>query len=142
MRLPCPFCGLRDAAEFTYEGPSAPRPPLDAPVEAWVEAVHLREQPRGRCEELWRHAHGCRSLMIVERDNVTHEVFAARLAHPGMAASLEAEDAPETDAATPARGPAPRRAALLRRPAGGRLARGRAGPVPVGGGAAAMSRAV
>lgn len=88
MRLPCPFCGLRDAAEFSYEGPAERRPSLDAPAEAWLEAVYLREQPRGPAEELWRHAYGCRSLVLMVRDLVTHEVAEARLAHPGMAESL------------------------------------------------------
>ena len=45
MRLPCPFCGLRDVAEFAYEGPfsgdpGGERPPLDAgPAET---AEHAR----------------------------------------------------------------------------------------------------
>jgi sarcosine oxidase subunit delta len=112
MRLPCPFCGLRDAAEFSYEGPAARRPALDAPTEAWVEAVYLRDQPRGPAEELWRHAYGCRSLIVMERDVVTHEVHGARLAHPGMQAALsdaEAEGEAEPTAEG-ARAPARRRA--------------------------------
>ncbi len=99
MRLPCPFCGLRDAAEFSYEGPAGRRPALDAPAEAWLEAVYLRDQPRGPTEELWRHAYGCRSLVLMVRDVVTHEVSEARLAHPGMAASLSG---PEAEAEAPA----------------------------------------
>ena len=101
MRLPCPFCGLRDAAEFSYEGPAGRRPALDAPAEAWLEAVYLRDQPRGPTEELWRHAYGCRSLVLMVRDVVTHEVSEARLAHPGMAASLSGPEA-EAEAEAPA----------------------------------------
>ncbi|MFO7856161.1 MAG: sarcosine oxidase subunit delta [Paracoccaceae bacterium] len=87
MRLPCPFCGLRDAAEFSYEGPAARRPSLDAPAEAWLEAVYLRDQPRGPAEELWRHAYGCRGLVLMVRDVVTHEVSEVRLALPPRARS-------------------------------------------------------
>ena len=103
MRLPCPFCGLRDEAEFTYEGDaSAVWPALDAPEADWVEAVYMRDQPRGPTRELWRHAFGCRSFVAIERDNVTHEVFGAALVHPGMAAALAeptAGHAPAGDAA-------------------------------------------
>ena len=86
MRIPCPFCGERDAAEFTYEGDATVEyPALDAPAEDWLAAVYLRENPKGRHREMWRHVLGCRAFVIVERDTLTHEVFGAALAHPGMA---------------------------------------------------------
>lgn len=127
MRLPCPFCGERDQAEFTYEGDAgARRPPLDAPAEAWVEAVYLRDQPRGWAEELWRHAHGCGCFLVIRRNNVTHELAGARLAHPGMAETLEtARPAPATEAETRAE------ASARRAPA----ARARASDAAGGGGA-------
>jgi sarcosine oxidase subunit delta len=88
LRIPCPFCGLRDHAEFDYEGDATVvYPPLDAPEQAWFEAVFLRANPRGRHKEYWRHAQGCGSYLIVERDMTTHEIFGATLAHPGMAAA-------------------------------------------------------
>ena len=117
MRLPCPFCGLRDHHEFTYEGLAAEagRPALEASAEAWVRAVYLRPQPRGVAEELWRHARGCGSFVAVTRDNVTHEVTGARLFHPGAAAAL-GEDA----SAEGAPGVAPVGRAAAAEPAPGR----------------------
>lgn len=90
IRIPCPFCGTRDHAEFTYEGDaSVEYPALDAPMDDWYEAVFLRDNPRGWASEHWRHAYGCGSFLVVERNTLTHEIRAVRLAHPGMAASVE-----------------------------------------------------
>jgi sarcosine oxidase subunit delta len=89
LRIPCPFCGLRDHAEFDYDGDATVTwPALDAPAEAWLDAVHLRENPRGRHLEHWRHVRGCGAWLVVERDTASHEIFSVRLAHPGMAAAL------------------------------------------------------
>lgn len=86
LRIPCPFCGVRDHAEFDHEGDATVAyPPLDASEAAWVEAVFRRENPRGRHAEFWRHAQGCGAWLVVERDTATHAVLDARLAHPGMA---------------------------------------------------------
>jgi sarcosine oxidase subunit delta len=92
MRLPCPFCGWRDEGEFAFEGPVMDWPALDAPEADWVEAVFLRDQPKGRTEELWRHRLGCGSWLAIERDNVSHEVFGARLARAGEARALLKRD--------------------------------------------------
>lgn len=90
LRIPCPVCGPRDHAEFDYEGDATvPYPALDAPREAWFEAVFLRENPRGPHRELWRHAQGCGCWIEVERDTLTHEIAAARLSHPGMREAAE-----------------------------------------------------
>ena len=86
LRIPCPFCGPRDHAEFSYEGDATVRwPALDAPEAEWVEAVYLRDNPRGPHAEVWHHVQGCRALLVVERDTATHAIASARLAHPGMA---------------------------------------------------------
>lgn len=88
LRIPCPFCGPRDHDEFSYEGDATVRyPALDAPRADWVEAVHARANPRGPHREFWRHVHGCRAFLEVERDTLTHEITAARIAHPAMAAA-------------------------------------------------------
>jgi sarcosine oxidase subunit delta len=85
LRIPCPFCGLRDHSEFVYEGDATvDYPALDAPREAWFEAVFLRDNPRGAHLERWHHVQGCRALLIVERDTLTHAIGAVRLAHPGL----------------------------------------------------------
>ena len=91
LRIPCPYCGVRDHAEFDYGGDATVAwPALEASAEAWVEALYIRDDPKGPHRELWRHARGCRSWLIVERDTVTHEIFSARLAHPGLAAEMSA----------------------------------------------------
>jgi len=90
LRIPCPFCGLRDHTEFVYEGDaSVTYPALDASEAEWVEAVYLRENPRGPHLEMWHHIQGCRAFIIVERDTLTHEIKSARLAHPGMQEVVE-----------------------------------------------------
>lgn len=102
MRLPCPFCGLRDEAEFTYEGDATVRyPSVEADAEAWHEAVFLREQPRGRAQELWRHSHGCRALLVIDRDNVTHEVHSVRFFRDDLQAMWEAEQEAEAPVRVP-----------------------------------------
>ncbi len=78
MRIPCPFCGGRDAEEFAYLGDARL---MDRPEEGpgW-EHVFLRENPAGRHRELWRHEGGCGAWLVVERDVTTHEVFGAEQA--------------------------------------------------------------
>lgn len=91
MRLACPFCGLRDHSEFAYGGDGTiVYPALDATVEAWHDAVFLRENIRGVQTETWQHLHGCRMWLKVERDTLTHDVLSVRPAHPGLAVAPEA----------------------------------------------------
>jgi sarcosine oxidase subunit delta len=47
---------------------------LDAPLEAWVEAVYVRSNPKGPHRERWQHSDGCRLWLIVERDTLTHAI--------------------------------------------------------------------
>ncbi|MEM7742651.1 MAG: sarcosine oxidase subunit delta [Pseudomonadota bacterium] len=85
IRIPCPFCGLRDHSEFSYEGDATVEyPALDASEDAWFEAVFLRDNPRGPHREYWRHAFGCGAFLEVVRDTVTHEISEVKMAHPGM----------------------------------------------------------
>jgi len=78
MRIPCPFCGDRDALEFIYRGDAAPeRPERD---EGMFDYVYIRSNPAGPMREHWYHAQGCRNWLVVERDTRTHQVFGARLA--------------------------------------------------------------
>lgn len=92
LRIKCPYCGERDHSEFSYEGDATvPWPPLGSDdADAWHRAVFLRDNPAGRHTEYWHHVHGCRAWLIVERDTTTHEIFAVRAAHPGVAAVLGA----------------------------------------------------
>ena len=93
MLIPCPVCGPRSLYEFTYGGDATvARPPLDAPEEAWFEAVYLRANPRGPHREFWHHVGGCRHLLVVERDTATHAIASVRLAGP-FAAAAAGDDA-------------------------------------------------
>ena len=91
IRINCPFCGERDHSEFTYGGDaSIEYPALDAPMEAWHDAIFLRDNLRGMQAETWHHVNGCRMWLVVERDTMTHEVKSVRAAHDGNAAVLAA----------------------------------------------------
>ena len=92
IRIHCPFCGPRDHSEFTYGGDATIEyPALDAPMEAWHDAIYLRENIRGLQSETWHHVNGCRMWLVVERDTMTHEIESVRAAHPAYAALLSAE---------------------------------------------------
>ena len=78
MRIPCPFCGDRDAHEFTYRGDAAPVRPNDEG--ALYAYVYERANVAGRMGEHWYHAHGCRNWLVVTRDTTTHEILSTALA--------------------------------------------------------------
>jgi sarcosine oxidase subunit delta len=85
MRIPCPYCGPRDAAEFSYFADATlQRPELsgDAAADqaAMFDYVYLRDNPVGRHEGYWYHGSGCRSWLVVTRDVTSHEIFDVRLA--------------------------------------------------------------
>ena len=83
MRIPCPFCGERDVAEFTYRGDAAPiRPAADAGEAAFVDYVYLRDNPAGTIAEHWYHAQGCRNWIVLTRNTLSHAIAGARLAKP------------------------------------------------------------
>jgi heterotetrameric sarcosine oxidase delta subunit len=90
LRINCPFCGERDHSEFTYGGDATiVYPALDAPLEAWIDAVYVRANPKGPHRERWQHSVGCRLWLIVERDTLTHEVTSVAPARAGLAALLK-----------------------------------------------------
>nr|WP_316655515.1 sarcosine oxidase subunit delta [uncultured Gellertiella sp.] len=77
--IPCPHCGMRPKEEFSIRGDASPkRPAPSAPVEAFQAYVFLRDNPKGRTREYWHHAFGCRRWLVVERDTMSHEVYAVR----------------------------------------------------------------
>ena len=78
MRLPCPFCGERDAQEFVYRGDAAPVRPAGA--EGMFDYLYLRDNPAGAICEHWYHAQGCRNWIVVTRDTRTHAISGAILA--------------------------------------------------------------
>jgi heterotetrameric sarcosine oxidase delta subunit len=74
LRIPCPFCGPRDAQEFVYLGDATPRRPIGDAPDAMFDYVYLRDNPAGPHREYWQHVSGCRSWLIVTRDTRTHEI--------------------------------------------------------------------
>ncbi len=85
MRIPCPYCGERDAHEFVYRGDAAPvRPESGADgEEAMFDYLYLRDNVAGEMAEHWYHAQGCRNWIVVRRDTRTHAILSARLAREG-----------------------------------------------------------
>lgn len=83
MLIPCPHCGPRDIAEFSYQGDATrTRPdPASTDVTAWHDYVYNRPNPAGPHREYWQHAGGCRAHLVVTRDTTTHEVLSVAFAH-------------------------------------------------------------
>jgi len=79
MRIGCPYCGTRDAAEFIYRGDRAAAAPAPEDDEAAFAQVYLRDNPAGPLRELWYHAQGCRNWLTVTRDTLTHQISGALL---------------------------------------------------------------
>lgn len=80
MRIPCPYCGSRDIAEFSYSGDATLMRPSGDDAEAMFGYVYLRNNPAGVHQEHWYHAAGCRAWLKVTRNVTTHEVLDAVLA--------------------------------------------------------------
>jgi len=73
----CPHCGVRPKEEFTIKGDAGPRrPAAEASDKEWSDYVFIRDNRVGRHKELWHHASGCRRWLVVERDTISHQVFA------------------------------------------------------------------
>ncbi len=72
IQIPCPICGTRDHAEFTFGGELRDLESPDA--EADFRRVYLRENVAGPQIERWFHAAGCRRWVTVRRDTVTNRV--------------------------------------------------------------------
>ena len=83
MRITCPVCGERPLEEFSYKGDATVKRPAShdpADPDVWHDYVYLRDNPRGRHKEHWRHVGGCGAWLTVDRDTLTHEIFSVRLA--------------------------------------------------------------
>ncbi|MGH8130294.1 MAG: sarcosine oxidase subunit delta [Steroidobacteraceae bacterium] len=86
LRIPCPWCGVRDEAEFHYGGqahiarPEGPDALTDA---EWADYLFMRDNPKGAFAERWMHAAGCRRWFNVKRNTLTHEILAVyRMGEP------------------------------------------------------------
>jgi methylglutamate dehydrogenase subunit B len=86
MRINCPYCGEREAHEFSYRGDATiTRPDAASPEapNAFAAYVYLRDNPAGLLREHWYHGAGCHSWLVVERDTRSHEIVSASLAREG-----------------------------------------------------------
>jgi methylglutamate dehydrogenase subunit B len=79
MRIPCPFCGDRDVAEYVYHGDASAGRPHDAAT--FFGYVYLRDNPGGLLEENWYHLHGCHNWLIVLRNTLNHAIVSTRFAN-------------------------------------------------------------
>ena len=85
MRIKCPYCGERDSQEFSFLGQAdlvRPDPDGTDAQQAFHDYVHIRPNPAGVNRELWLHAHGCRSWIIVQRNTLTHAISSVEYASP------------------------------------------------------------
>jgi sarcosine oxidase subunit delta len=77
MQIPCPYCGTRDAFEFTWGGEAAVVRPADPQAcldKEWGEYLFTRRNPKGLHHERWCHTYGCGQWLEVWRDTVSHVV--------------------------------------------------------------------
>jgi sarcosine oxidase, subunit delta len=84
LLLPCPWCGPRPENEFRYGGQAGLKRPVDpAAVDDgnWAAYLWVRDNPKGRHTERWRHLHGCGRFFNVVRDTVTDRIISG--ARPG-----------------------------------------------------------
>jgi len=83
LRIPCPFCGERDEAEFRFRGDAgAVRPGLADGLDAYNTFVYQRSNPLGWHTEWWLHTAGCRQLLKVERHTLTHQIRSVTVPDP------------------------------------------------------------
>jgi len=80
MRIPCPYCGERDAEEFSIQGEVAGPRPAGDDTAAFHAYVHLRANEYGPTKEFWYHANGCRRWLIVSRDTRDHSILGVEFA--------------------------------------------------------------
>jgi heterotetrameric sarcosine oxidase delta subunit len=88
MRIKCPYCGSRDAGEFSYLGDATLKRPADGEHDidgAMFDYVYLRDNPADQHREHWYHSAGCRSWLVVERDTRNHVIISVQLAFSEIA---------------------------------------------------------
>lgn len=81
MIIKCPLCGPREASEYNYMGDATlkrPEPEI-IDIKIWSDYVHQRDNPRGKHQEYWQHTGGCRSILKVTRDTVSHAISKVEL---------------------------------------------------------------
>jgi sarcosine oxidase subunit delta len=77
LRIPCPYCGVRDEPEFAFGGPAhVERPRTDVSDAQWTDYLYGRDNPAGLHLERWCHAYGCGRWFNLARDTLTHKIHA------------------------------------------------------------------
>ncbi len=76
QRFTCPSCGLRDEQEFHYLTEPKPRPNSKVSDGEWGQYLYFENNEKGVHRELYRHI--CGTLLVIERDTVTHWVLSCR----------------------------------------------------------------
>lgn len=80
LLVPCPWCGPRPENEFCYSGQAHLARPADPAAVSnadWSAYLYLRDNPKGRHTERWRHQHGCGRFFNCVRDTVTDRFTAS-----------------------------------------------------------------
>lgn len=87
IRINCPVCGLRTETEFSYGADATVQRPdqSNTNMQAWVDYVFIRDNPRGWHREYWHHVQGCRQWLILERNTLTHDIGECWLAREDKA---------------------------------------------------------
>jgi sarcosine oxidase subunit delta len=90
LRIACPWCGVRDEAEFRYRGDATVRRPDPGSDElAMFDYVYMRDNPKGWHVEWWHHVAGCRQVVKVVRHTVTHAIAATGLPADDLAVPMD-----------------------------------------------------
>ena len=76
LRIPCPYCELRDESEFIFGGPAhVTRPGPEVDDRTWTRYLFTRDNPVGIHYERWLHAYGCGLWFHVVRNVSNHTIL-------------------------------------------------------------------
>ncbi len=78
LLIPCPYCGPRAEAEFSYgyeAHVARPKNPDKLSDADWAQYLFMNDNPKGVMLERWVHAHGCRRWFNLARNTVTYEIL-------------------------------------------------------------------
>lgn len=95
LLIPCPWCGPREEAEFSYGGEAhilRPKDPHSQSDEQWADYLFMRGNERGLHREQWCHSAGCRRWFNVVRDTLTYRIVSAyRIGETPLKVKADAE---------------------------------------------------
>ncbi|OLQ69462.1 sarcosine oxidase subunit delta [Photobacterium proteolyticum] len=95
LQIYCPYCGeAREEEEFHYGGEAHIVRPVDPELlsdEEWGHYLFHRKNIKGRHQEMWFHAAGCRKFFNVTRNTVTYQI--EHVYKIGESAPAESEEA-------------------------------------------------